>query len=159
MSVSEESYWLLLTAAMEFSLPPWSPSPLLRSFLLTASMSVTLCPPSFPGGWIYCVFASCGGHGVKHTCWGGDWLKNHLPFLTAPNELNRSRGQEAISPLLPRLWTQLVPFLPFFLSIPPSQSLLPFHSPDPTSQAKALLAVHYHKSTNNVTSLPSLLSE
>lgn len=69
-------------------------------------------PPSFPGGLIDCVF--CVRSGVKQTCWR-EWLNNQLSFLTAPNELHRSRGLKAISPLLPHLWTQLVSFLPFAL--------------------------------------------
>lgn len=122
------------------------------SFLLTASVSVTLSvtlPPSH-GWWIDCVFGSRGEHGVKHMCWG-EWLNNQLSFLTAPNELHRSRGQEAISPLLPRLWTQPVPSLSSFSApLPPSLCSFTIHM-IPLHRHRQCLLVHYHKSTNNVT--------
>lgn len=118
---------------MNFSFHPWSPFLTLQSFPTLSQTTVFLAhcvcihhslryPPSFPGGWIDCVFVSCGGHGVKQMCWG-EWQNNQLSFLTVPNELHRSHGQEAISPFLPHLWTQLVP------SLPPSVFSLHFSFP------------------------------
>lgn len=156
-------YGILSSSLISLSLSLLWPFPTLKrnshlpcSLLLYLSLSPF--PPSFPGGWMDGVFASCGGHGVKHVCWG-EWLNNQLSFLTAPNELHRSHGQEAISPLLPRLWTQLSPSLPSFSPSLLASLCFPSIHPIPLHRQRQCLLVHYHKSTNNVTSLPPPLSE
>lgn len=109
----------LSTSAHCGGLISWAfPAPLFFSYseadcFLSCSLPLflSLSPLLYFLSWWIDRFFFLGRSGVKQTCWG-EWLNNQLSFLTAPNELHRSCGLEAISPLLPHLWAQLVQCFP-----------------------------------------------
>lgn len=117
-----------LISLFKFSLIPWSHLSISKQLPVFPTHCFCIChssplPSMLPRRMDRLCFRKLWKTWGQNTCWG-EWLNNQLSFLTVPNELDRSHGQKAISPLLPHLWTQL--FHPFFLSIPSSQSMHPF---------------------------------